>query len=101
MSSSRRTAATGSRQRNSTKRPRTTKPRNRARSGLRDVLDHFADVLAAVETVARALDAAEEDMEPAAIGAGASALRQTVRALGAVYDELDMLIVRSSTRAAS
>ncbi len=60
---------------------------------------HFADALAVLETVARALDAAEEDMEPAAIGAGTSALRQTVRALGTVYDELDMLIVRSAPRA--
>lgn len=99
MGSSRRTAATGMRKRNSTKYPRTTKPQDRARSGLREVLGHFADALAVLETVARALDAAEEDMEAAAIGAGTSALRQTVRTLGTVYDELDMLIVRSSTRA--
>ncbi len=35
------------------------------------------------------------------IGAETSALHQTVRALGAVYDELDTLLVRSTARAAS
>jgi hypothetical protein len=61
MASSRRTTGTRKRKRkrNSTKYSRTTKPQGCTRSGLRDVLNHFADALAVLETIARALDAAE------------------------------------------
>jgi len=78
------------------------RPRNGARTSgrrsikkipqLSDVLRHLGNAVALAETVNRALDAAADDMELSAVGDAASALKQTVQALRAVYDELDMAI---------
>jgi hypothetical protein len=57
MASCHRTAAAGAGKRHAIQTARTTKPRVRALSDLRDVLGHFSDALAVLETVARALDA--------------------------------------------
>ncbi|MGH6682253.1 MAG: hypothetical protein ACREDL_25720 [Bradyrhizobium sp.] len=73
-------------------RPSQCKPA-RTLPDLHDMLGRFSDALTLLETVARALDAAECDMEPAAIGAGIAVLQQTVQALQAVYDEFDTAII--------
>jgi hypothetical protein len=61
---------------------------------LYEVLDHFGKALAIIETVARALEAAENEQECSAIGAEIATLRQAVMAFRAVHQELDLSIAR-------
>jgi hypothetical protein len=61
---------------------------------LYEVLDHFGKALAMVETVARALEAAENDEDCSAVGAEIATLRQAVIAFRAVHEELDLSIPR-------
>jgi hypothetical protein len=60
-----------------------------------DVLHHFSEALAIVETVARAFDAAENSGECASAGSEIATLRQGLVALQAVYNEFDLAIGRS------
>jgi hypothetical protein len=59
---------------------------------LYEVLDHFGKAVAIVETVARALEAAEGDLECAAVGSEITTIRQAVIALRAVRAEFDLAI---------
>jgi len=61
---------------------------------LYEVLDHFGKALAIVETVARALEAAENEQECSAVGAEIATLRQAVTAFRVVHQELDLSIAR-------
>ncbi len=63
---------------------------------LYDVLHHFSEALAIVETVARALHAAQNDLQAGSTGAQIATLRQAVVALRAVYEEFDLAIGRSN-----
>jgi hypothetical protein len=85
--------------------PTSSSKSTRARSGriekssnralkLYDVLDHLGEALAIVETVSRALHAAENDQHCAYIGAEIAALRQGVVALRAIHEEFDHAIAR-------
>jgi hypothetical protein len=55
-------------------------------------LHHLSDALAVVETVARALHAAENDGEAGTTGPAIATLYQAVEALRAVHKELDLAI---------
>jgi hypothetical protein len=59
---------------------------------LYDVLHHLGEALAIVETVARALHAAENDGEAGTTGPAIVTLYQAVEALRAVHEELDLAI---------
>lgn len=59
---------------------------------LYEVLDHFSEALAIVQTVSNALQAAENNLECPTIGAEIAALRQGVAALRAVHEEFDLAI---------
>jgi len=59
---------------------------------LLEVLHHFSEALAIVETVSHALQAAESSVGCQAIGAEIATLRQGVDALIAVHEELDLAI---------
>jgi hypothetical protein len=61
-------------------------------SKLYEVLDHLGKAIAVVETVARALEAAEQDLECAAVGAEICTIRQAAIWLRAVHEELDRAI---------
>ncbi len=63
-----------------------------AETTLYDVLDHFSEALAIIETVARALHAAENDLDCGNVGAEIATLRQGVAALRAVHEEFDLAI---------
>jgi hypothetical protein len=63
---------------------------------LYDALDHLGEALAIVETVSRALHAAENDQQCAYIGAEIAALRQGVVALRAIHEEFDHAIARAA-----
>ena len=60
-----------------------------------DVLHHFSEAMAIVETVARALHAAENDLQAGSTGPQIATLRQGIVALRAVHEELDLAIGRS------
>lgn len=62
---------------------------------LYDVLHQFSEAIAIVETVARALRAAENDLQARSTGPQIATLRQGVVALRAVHQELDLAIGRS------
>jgi len=62
---------------------------------LYDVLHHFSEALAIVETVAKAFYAAENSGECASTGYEIATLRQGLVALQAVYEEFDLAIGRS------
>jgi hypothetical protein len=62
-------------------------------SKLYDVLDHLGKSLAVAETVARALEAAQNERLCSAIGAEIATLRQAVIAIRAAHEELDLAIV--------
>jgi hypothetical protein len=55
-------------------------------------LDHLSEALAVVETVSRALHAAENEQHCAHIGAEITTLRQGVVALRAIHEEFDYAI---------
>jgi hypothetical protein len=57
-----------------------------------EVLHHFSEALAIVETVSHALQAAENSEECQSIGAEVATLRQGVDALITVHEELDLAI---------
>ena len=57
-----------------------------------EVLHHFSEALAIVETVSHALQAAENNVECQTIGAEIATLRQAVDALVAVHEEFDLAI---------
>ena len=59
---------------------------------LYDVLDQFSEALAIVETVARALHAAENDRECGTVGPEIATLHHAVEALLAVHEEFDLAI---------
>ena len=59
---------------------------------LYEVLDHFGKALAIAQTVARALEAAENDHECGAVGAEIATLRLAVVAFRAVHEEFDLSI---------
>jgi len=61
-------------------------------SELYEVLDRFGNALAIAETVARALEAAENDQLCSKIGAEIATLRQVVIAFRAVHEALDLVI---------
>ena len=63
---------------------------------LYDVLHHLSEAMAIVETVARALHAAENDGKSGGIGPEIVTLHQGVAALLAVHEELDLAIGRSN-----
>jgi len=71
--------------------PAVTKP------DLYEVLDHLSKALAIVETVARALEAAENDSARPKVGAEVATLRHGVNALRAVHQELDLAIPEHSS----
>ena len=71
------------------KRLKIGKPPRSAFPDLHAILEHFAAGLSIVETAARAFKAAEDDMEAVNVGAEISTLRQGIKALQAVYNELD------------
>jgi hypothetical protein len=59
---------------------------------LYDVLGHLGEAMAIIETVSRALHAAENDLLCAHIGAEIATLRQGVVALRAIHEEFDHAI---------
>ena len=63
---------------------------------LYDVLHQFSEAIAVVETVARALHAAENDLQAGSTGPQIATLRQSIVALRAVHQELDLAIGRSN-----
>jgi hypothetical protein len=63
---------------------------------LYDVLHHLSEALAIVETVARALHAAENDGEAGTTGPQIVTLYQAVEAPRAVHEELDLAIGESN-----
>lgn len=63
--------------------PRSVRRVIKRRKKLYEVLDHFGNALAIVETVARALEAAENDQKCSAVGAEIATLRQAVMAFRA------------------
>jgi hypothetical protein len=65
-----------------------------AKTKLYEVLDDFGTALAMVETVSRALEAAENDQRCSAVGSEIVTLRQAVAAFRAVHEELDLSISR-------
>jgi hypothetical protein len=85
MGSSRKSKSSGTREAPS------SEPSNR-KTDLYEVLHHFSEALAIVQTVARALHAAENDLECPTIGAEIATLRQGVNALRAVHEEFDLAI---------
>jgi hypothetical protein len=70
------------------------KPTNReiAKNDIYEALHQFSEALAIVETVSRALHAAESDLECRTIGAEIATLRQGVRALVSAHQEIDKAI---------
>jgi hypothetical protein len=65
---------------------------SKGQTDLYEVLDHFSEALAIVQTVSNALQAAENNLECPTIGAEIAALRQGVTALIAVHEEFDLAI---------
>jgi hypothetical protein len=65
---------------------------SRHETDLYEVLHHFSEALAIVQTVARALHAAENDLQCPTIGAEIATLRQGVTALQAVHEGFDLAI---------
>lgn len=57
-----------------------------------EILHHFSEALAIVQTVSNALQASENDQGCPALGAEISTLRQGVTALRAVHEEFDLAI---------
>jgi hypothetical protein len=64
---------------------------------LYEVLDHFSEALAIVQTVSNALQAAENNLECPIIGAEIATLRQAVDALIAVHEEFDLAIPEAAS----
>jgi hypothetical protein len=64
---------------------------------LYEALHHFSEALAVVETVSRALQAAESALECPTIGAEIATLRQGVHALVSVHEEIDRAIPKVSS----
>jgi len=65
---------------------------SKAQTDLYEVLDHFSEALAIVQTVSNALQAAENNLECPTIGAEIAALRQGLAALRAVHEEFNLAI---------
>jgi hypothetical protein len=65
---------------------------SKVQTDLWEVLDHFSEALAIVQTVSNALQAAENNLECPTIGAEIATLRQAVDALIAVHEEFDLAI---------
>ena len=59
---------------------------------LYDVLDHFSEALAIVQTVSNALQAAQNNLKCSGVGAEIATLRLGVAALIAVHEQLDLSI---------
>jgi hypothetical protein len=72
------------------------KPSTR-RDVLYGVLDRYSEALAIVETVSNALQAAEDVRRCPHVGAEVATLRQAVRALTLVHEELDLAIPGSGS----
>jgi hypothetical protein len=82
-----------------------SRPRNSTRAGqapppeprdlhveLYDVLDHFSEALAIVQTVSNALEAAQNNSRCTGAGAEIATLRIGVAALIAVHEQFDLAI---------
>ena len=82
-----------------------SRPRNSTRAGeaplpaprdlhadLYDVLDHFSEALAIIQTVSNALEAAQNNSRCAGVGAEIATLRIGVAALIAVHEQFDLAI---------
>jgi hypothetical protein len=96
MGSSRRRNSTRARRARSVK-TRTSAKTSEIRAALDRVLVHFNGALCAIETLARALEAAENDQECQTVGSEIATLRHGVIALRAVYTELDLAIPSDAT----
>ncbi len=66
------------------------------RTTLDDALDRFSKALAIIETVAGALEAAQNDPGCRGVGAEVATLRQGVVALRAIHEEFDRAIAKVS-----
>jgi hypothetical protein len=88
----------GSSRRSKSTRARALRPGNvrspDRRNLLYDVLDRFSQALAIMETVTRALEAAENDHDCSGVGSEIATLRQGIGALRAVHAEFDLAIAK-------
>jgi hypothetical protein len=66
---------------------------SKTQSDLYEVLHHFSDALAIVETVANPLESAQRNLKCSTIGAEIATLRQAVDVLAGIHEEFDLAIL--------